>query len=138
LRNFAVFLSEKLKDFARADDYFARALEVRRKPFFSFPFFFRLHAVSMCCPSHEYAQARPDDNEIAWQYWRFLREKLKQPGRAIDLAPRAHEHQAMMSMLTSQPVRLALLLSFQSCFLMQTRASHGNTFAVCCGQSSQP
>ena len=28
LRNFAVFLSEKLKDFARADDYFARAVQV--------------------------------------------------------------------------------------------------------------
>lgn len=27
LRNFAVFLSEKLKDFARADDYFARAIQ---------------------------------------------------------------------------------------------------------------
>jgi tetratricopeptide (TPR) repeat protein len=29
LRNFAVFLAEQLKDFARADDYFARAIEVR-------------------------------------------------------------------------------------------------------------
>jgi hypothetical protein len=54
-------------------------------------------------------QARPDDNEIAWQYWRFLREKLKQPGRAVDFAARAHEHQAMVSSLTSQPVRLNVL-----------------------------
>jgi hypothetical protein len=52
-----------------------------------------------------FSQARPDDNEIAWQYWRFLREKLKQPGRAIDFAARAHEHQAMLSVLTRQPVR---------------------------------
>jgi hypothetical protein len=50
-------------------------------------------------------QARPDDNEIAWQYWRFLREKLKQPGRAVDFAERAYEHQAALSMLTRQPVR---------------------------------
>ena len=54
-------------------------------------------------------QARPDDNEIAWQYWRFLREKLRQPGRAIDLAARAHEHQAVVSALTGQPVRLRFL-----------------------------
>jgi hypothetical protein len=57
-------------------------------------------------------QARPDDNEIAWQYWRFLREKLKQPGRAVDFAARAHEHQAMVSSLTSQPVRLSVFQTF--------------------------
>ncbi len=57
----------------------------------------------------EAVQARPDDNEIAWQYWRFLREKLKQPGRAVDFAERAYEHQATLSMLTRQPVRFCQL-----------------------------
>ncbi len=51
LRNFAVFLAEKLKDFARADDYFARAIEVRATVilslFFSATFlFWPLEAVS--------------------------------------------------------------------------------------------
>jgi hypothetical protein len=34
---------------------------------------------------------------------------LRQPGRAIDLAARAHEHQAVVSALTGQPVRLRFL-----------------------------
>ncbi len=93
LRNFAVFLSEKLKDFARADDYFARAVQAISG------------AWAQHVPSYTLSQARPDDNEIAWQYWRFLREKLKQPGRAIDLAARAQEHQALLFTLTRQPVR---------------------------------
>jgi hypothetical protein len=109
LRNFAVFLAEKLKDFARADDYFARATEVRATVnlslFFSAAFLSkRFHGVQLVLTDVP-LQARPDDNEIAWQYWRFLREKLKQPGRAVDFAERAYEHQAALSMLTRQPVR---------------------------------
>ena len=80
-------------------------------------------------------QARPDDNEIAWQYWRFLREKLKQPGRAVDLAARAQEHQAMLSALTRQPVRWS-----STCAVINhvsERLTHRNPFAVCCGQNSK-
>jgi hypothetical protein len=38
-----------------------------------------------------------------------LARKLKQQGRAVDLAARAQEHQAMLSALTRQPVRLLAL-----------------------------
>ena len=86
-------------------------------------------------------QARPDDNEIAWQYWRFLREKLRQPGRAIDLAARAHEHQAVVSALTGQPVRPSYLLDsflWLVCFMVCCLGFiHCNLIAVCLGQDSQ-
>jgi hypothetical protein len=114
LRNFAVFLAEQLKDFARADDYFARAIEVR-VTFLYFELlllhdnFFSAGRRGLTGLADVPLQARPDDNEIAWQYWRFLREKLKQPGRAVDFAERAYEHQAALSMLTRQPVRFRQL-----------------------------
>jgi hypothetical protein len=44
----------------------------------------------------------------------LLREKLKQQGRAVDLAARAQEHQSMLSAFTRQPVRLLALRSIMS------------------------